>query len=226
MLSTLQLVERLKAKPLFTLNQFCLLTGHPRKYAAVLLHRLAKRGILFRIERGKYTAHDDPLLFSSHIVQPSYLSLWTALSFHGLTTQLPRDVFVAAKSRPRKLKFRETTIAFIRAEPWGFQKRGYRGMDIFVAEPEKLLIDILATGIVPFSEMEELLAGIDAEKAVAYALRTGNRSLMKRVGFLLEERGYAADKLLSYLDRNLVALVKGGKRKGHVNPKWRLLDNR
>lgn len=226
MLSTLVMVDRLKEKPLFTINQFCLLTGLPKRYAAVRLNRMVKNGVIFRIEKGKYTAHDDPLLFSSHLIQPSYLTLWSALAFHGFTTQLPREVFVAARARPRKLMFGKTSIVFIRAEPWGFQKTAYRGMDVFIAEPEKLLIDIVATGLVPLSETEELFMAIDAKKTAAYALKVGNKALLRRIGFLLEEHGNAAEELFSHRDGNYVALVRGGKRKGHINRKWRIIDNR
>ena len=226
MLPSLAMMDRLKEKPLFTINQFCLLTGLPKRYAAVRLNRMVKKGVIFRIEKGQYTAYDDPILFSSHIVQPSYLTLWSALAFHGFTTQLPREVFVAARARPRKLVFGETTIAFIRAEPLGFQKAAYRGMDIFVAEPEKLLIDIVATGLVPLSETEELLTAIDPKKVAAYALRTENKALIRRIGFILDEHRYAAENLLSQRDGNYIMLVKGGRRKGHINRKWRIIDNR
>lgn len=226
MLSSLQLVERLRTKPLFTLNQLSLITGHRKSYAKVLAGRLVKKGVIFRVERGKYTAHEDPMLFSSHIVQPSYLTLWTALSFYGLTTQLPREIFVASRVRKWPLRFGDTRINFIRLEPWGFLKMPYRGMEIFVAEKEKLLLDIIATNLVPVAETGELIEEADTQKVMEYSLRTGNRSLIKRVGFLLEEHGIGAENLRKMGDNNYILLIKRGKKKGKRNRRWKLTDNR
>lgn len=226
MFSTFRVLEYFKRFPVFTLNQFSLKTGHAKAYAKVFLHRLVKKGFVYRIERGKYTVYDAPLLVASHIVQPSYLTLWTALSFYGLTTQLPRDIFVACRAQKKAVVFQDTRIRFVSAQPDGFTKVQYQGVQIFMAEREKLLVDILNTGLVPSSELEELVHEINIKKMVAYLLKTGNKSLMKRVGFLLEQYGRKAPKLLKQKDANYVPLLKTMKRKGKKNTTWRIIDNR
>ncbi len=226
MLSTFRLLEYFKRFPVFTLNQFSLKTGHAKTYAKVFLHRLVKKGLVYRIERGKYTVYDTPLIIASHIVQPSYLTLWTALSFYGLTTQLPRDIFVACKSQKKAVIFQDTRIRFISAKPDGFTKVLYQGVQIFIAEKEKLLVDILNTGLVPSSELEELVSEIDMQKMVTYLLKIGNKSLMKRVGFLLEQYGRRAPELLKKIDANYVPLLQTMKRKGKKDKTWKIIDNR
>ncbi len=226
MLSALQLIKKLKTKPVFTLNQLSLITNYKKSYLKVLASRLVKKKIFFKIERGKYTVHNDPLLFSSHIVQPSYLTLWTALRFYDLTTQLPREIFVAYKRRKKTIIFKKTKINFVCLNPWGFGKKNYLGMDIFVAEKEKLFLDILTAGIVPWSEIDELMEKIDDKKLIEYSLKTKNKSLIKRAGFILEEYGCQTDKLKGFIDSNYVYLIKKGRKKGRKNRKWRIIDNR
>lgn len=229
MLSTFHLLEYFKRFPVFTLNQFSLKTGHAKNYAKVFLHRLVKKRLVYRIERGKYTLYDEPLLIASHIVQPSYLTLWTALSFYGLTTQLPNDIFVACKAQKKKVVFQNTKIHFVPAQPDGFTKVQYQGVQIFMAEKEKLLVDILNTGLVPPAELEELIPEIDIQKMTAYLLKTNNKSLMKRVGFLLENFGRKAPELFKPRDANYLLLFPTLKRKvkrGKINKTWKIIDNR
>lgn len=226
MLSAFQLIKKLETKPLFTLNQLSLITNYKKSYLKVLVNRLVKKKILFKIERGKYTVYSDPLIFSSHIVQPSYLTLWTALRFYDLTTQLPREIFVAYKRRKKTINFQKTKINFVCLAPWGFGKKNYQGLEIFVAEKEKLFLDILAAGITPWSEIDELMEKIDDKKLIEYALKTKNKSLIKRAGFILEEYGCRADKLGKFVDNNYVYLVKKGRKRGKKNKKWKIIDNR
>lgn len=226
MLSTLKLLEKLREKPLFTLNQLSLITRYKKSYLKVLVNRLAKKKIIFRLEKGKFTVHEDPLIFSSHIIQPSYLTLWTALSFYGLTAQLPLEIYVASMKKKKPISFNKIKINFIKLELWGFQKKNYQGIEIFIAEKEKLLIDIISTNIVALSEIDELIKEIDKKRMIEYSLRTKNKSLIKRIGFLLEKYDINTEKLINLIDNNYILLTKKGKRKGKKNKKWKIIDNR
>jgi predicted transcriptional regulator of viral defense system len=71
--------------------------GIPR----VVLSRLAARGVLERVDRGLYRLADAPppqdesLVAVAARVPQAVFCLLTALQFHELTTQLPRQVWIA-----------------------------------------------------------------------------------------------------------------------------------
>lgn len=227
-MNALTLLQHLKAYPLFTFNEFVRLTRKSAPYCRTSLYRLKKRKLIFEIEKGKYTVHEDPLVFSSHILSPSYISFWTALRFYNLTEQLPLTIMIASPKSKKKISFRHTTIAFYKTKHlWGYTKMRYSKFDIFVADAEKSIIDCLLSQSVPFAEIFKALSSPDIaiEKLKAYALKTKNRSLIKRVGYLLEKRGCNAEELLPFIDYNYVLLDTLRGKKGQKNKKWRILDN-
>ena len=73
----------------------------PADKMAQQLHRLTQRGWLRRLKRGLYALPDrflsSPLReleIGAALVFPSALSHWSAWHYHGLTEQIPRDVFL------------------------------------------------------------------------------------------------------------------------------------
>ena len=143
-MKTIQLLSLLKNFPLFTFNDFVKITKQSSEYCRTSLYRLKKQKFIFEIERGKYTVYDDPLIFSSFIVQPSYLSSWSALRYYNLTDQLPIAIFLSTpKTRPL-INFNGTKIIFLKTKyMWGYKRVRYFDWDIFMAEPEKAVIDSL-----------------------------------------------------------------------------------
>ena len=53
-------------------------------------------------EKGKYTEHE--FVLASSIVQPYAIAYWSALSYWGLTSQIPNTVFIQTTKRSKKLK--------------------------------------------------------------------------------------------------------------------------
>lgn len=225
----IELVKRLGKYPLFTLNDFARITGGSPEYCRVSLYRLKREGLVFRVERGKYTAFDDPMVFASHIVVPSYISFWTALRFYNLTEQLPLDIMVASPKTRKNLEFRGTKIRFFKSrELWGYRKQRYGGFDIFVAEPEKAIVDSLLLRNTPFDEIAKAIfsKGVDEKRLAGYALRTGNGSLAKRLGCLMEAADLDASALAKDLDSNYVPLDWAMGKKGKRIGRWRVIKNR
>ena len=90
----IHLIKELEKYPLFTLKDLKEIINKGNEYSKLVLHRLKKDNLIFKIERNKYTIHNDPLIFLSSIVWPSYISCWTALRYYNLTEQLPQVFFV------------------------------------------------------------------------------------------------------------------------------------
>lgn len=225
----IQLLKKLEEYPLFTMNEFVRITGKSPEYARTMLYRLKKEKLLYRIEKGKYSVHDDPMAFSSYIVIPSYISFWSGLRLHNLTEQLPKDIMIASAKPKHEIDFQGTRIRFFKTKQlWGYKKERYAGFDIFVAEKEKSIIDCLLLKNLPFDEVAKAVARkeLDEKKLAEYAIRVKNISLMKRLGYVMEYFGMDAEMLIKLLDNNFIPLDWNAPKKGEKNKKWKIIVNR
>lgn len=225
----IQLLKKLEEYPLFTMNEFVRITGKSPEYARTMLYRLKKEKLLHQIEKGKYSVHDDPLVFSSHIVIPSYISFWSALRFHNLTEQLPKNIMIASAKSKHEINFHGTKIRFFKTKQlWGYKKERYASFEIFVAEKEKCIIDCLLIKNTPFDEIAKAVAKkeLDEKKLAEYAIRVKNISLIKRLGYIMEYFGLDAEALAKHLDSNFVLLDWNAPKKGEKNKKWKIIVNR
>ncbi len=223
------LLKRLEEYPLFTMNEFVRITGKSPEYSRTMIYRMKKEKLLYHIEKGKYTVHEDPLVFSSHIVIPSYISFWSALRFHNLTEQLPKDMMIASPKPKNAINFQGTRIRFFKTKHlWGYKKERYAGFEIFVAEKEKCIIDCLLLKNAPFDEVAKAVAKkeLDEKKLAEYAIRTKNITLMKRLGYMMEYFGLGAESLAKHLDNNFIPLDWNAPKKGEKNKKWKIIVNR
>ncbi|MBI2574908.1 hypothetical protein HYV82_03415, partial [Candidatus Woesearchaeota archaeon] len=174
-----------------------------------------------------YTLHSDPLIFSSYIVTPSYLSLWTALRYYNMTAQQPYGIFVMSPVTRKSIKIDASTITFAATNHmFGYKRERYGDFDIHLAEPEKAVVDALLFKL-PVEDIKLALENeeLDFSRMAEYATRTGNISLIKRLGYLLESRT-GSSYGLAPMDRNYVPLDYLGRPKGRKNRKWRLIVKR
>lgn len=191
-------ITELKKFPYFTgkmLNAF-----YKNKYPSISITRWLKHDKIKKIEKGKYTLHENPLIYATTLCSPSYCSLRSALSYYQLTNQIPIKIQVMTKKQKKSI----LEIDFITTPyMFGYKKEHIEGFDVFIAEKEKLLIDCVLypkEGIMP-NELQELLKeDLDLEKIADYLLRINNLNLIKRVGYLLEKN----DKhIYSYFKKKL-----------------------
>ena len=108
---------------------------------------------------------------------------------------------------------------------FGYKKERYEDFDIFIAEKEKTIIDALLFKL-PIEDICYAVenADLDFEKLVNYAKKTKNISLMKRLGYILENKKNNSYGLKA-TDNNYVKLDYLKKNKGKKDKKWRLLIN-
>lgn len=209
-------------RPLFTLNEAERALGIKRASLRQKLSRHTDRGDLIRIERGKYTAHSDPLVYATHIETPSYLSLWSGLRWYDLTTQQPTRVQVITAINRDDL---DEVEFFTSKNLFGFGKHRYEGFEVFVADRERLLIDCLTRSQVSVADLTELVSIADIETTVHYANRYGTKALKKRLGYLFEHvRGEVREEL-QVEDRNYPVLDLARPADGPTDPAWRLKVN-
>ncbi|MBM3209271.1 hypothetical protein FJZ40_03195 [Candidatus Shapirobacteria bacterium] len=103
--------------------------------------RLVKRGVLQKINRGKYAVYGkniSPEKIACQIYYPSYLSLRTTLSRNGVINQIPRQIQLVTSRKSHRTYISGNEIVYRQIRPdlyWGyFQQSAY---------PEKALLDLL-----------------------------------------------------------------------------------
>ncbi len=225
-MKTVILLKILEKYPLFTANELCKITNKSPEYSKNVLFRLNRQGFIKRIEKGKYTVHNDALIFASYLMTPSYFSLWTALRYYNMTGQQPVSIFVMAPRSKKAIKFSNAMIIFISTKHmFGYKKERYMDFDIFIAEREKAIIDALLYKI-PIQDIIRALDDkeINFERLLEYAKKTKNKSLIKRLGFLLEHKKKNILGLKA-MDNNYIKLDYLGKKEGKKNKKWKVVVN-
>lgn len=133
------------------------------KSLRVTLFRLTKRGILRRLRRNLYEVilrPSDVLEVANTAYQPSYISFTYCLGKLGISNQIAYEIEFATPKKTRRIEIRDRSIVFRKIKKDLFF--GYTLKDnVFIAEPEKALLDTLylkTKGLTTLSE-EELNLG-------------------------------------------------------------------
>jgi predicted transcriptional regulator of viral defense system len=118
-----------------------------RSAATRALGRLAAAGLVLPVRHGLWSLDPriDPLLLPEHLTAPypSYVSLLSALSLHGMISQVPRVVFVASLAPTRRLATRVGVFSVHRLGPRFFGGFETTAKGVRLATPEKALLDTL-----------------------------------------------------------------------------------
>lgn len=180
------LIQKVTEKPVFGVNDL-VQKNIPRDYAKKILHELFKSGKITRIERGKYTVLDDILIVATHLTEPCYVSMWSALSIQKLTNQVPFSVeIVTTRQRfNRKIMFNNTPIIFytVRLEMmYGYENIIWKEhIRIPVAKPEKIIIDALYFRTIAAEELNDIIATTNKKLLRSYAKLTQDTYVNKMV---------------------------------------------
>ncbi len=117
--------------------------------AYVLCHRYTAKGLFIRLKKDFYVleanwkryGERDFFRLANHLQTPSYVSLGSALSFHGVTTQVQKN-WIESVALRRTIQFQASGTAFHyfkinRSLYSGFEKQA----DMFLAKKEKAFSD-------------------------------------------------------------------------------------
>ena len=174
-----------------------------------ILYRLTRKRWLLRLEKGKYlllpleagsegsyTIHE--FVIAAHLVEPYAIAYASAFSFHNLFDLLPDTVFLAT-TRPKDdvivdelgLRFRFVTL--VPHKFFGLQTVTIEEHPVRITRPSKTLVDGLdrpglCGGIVEVTKAISRYASDHGkwDRVTADAERVGNRTVFKRLGYLIE----------------------------------------
>ena len=195
-------------KAIFTIEDASRLLGPGAKK---IVHRLATKKWVLPLKRGLYAmvpldvgvkgsdafvVHN--FVVASMLTEPYYIGYWSALNHHGLTDQIPRTTFIATTKAKHPVQVLDAEYYFVKLTQrkfFGWQEVEIEDHAIRISSPEKTIADCL--------DHPELCGGIEQiaraiyfyhdeinlKRAVEYARRMRNSTILKRLGYMLDATG-------------------------------------
>jgi predicted transcriptional regulator of viral defense system len=158
-----ELLNNLRSTPkaFFTISDLEKITGMGRKSLYVSLNRWVKKGVLRRAGRNIYVVEGEPVKLEAIAGQayfPSYMSFESALSRSGVLNMVPHSLLFATTRKTKSVTLLERRVDYRHLKPglyFGFTHEE----GLYVAEPEKALLDLLyfhsfGKATIPSEEMD------------------------------------------------------------------------
>lgn len=149
------------------------------------IQRLEKQKIIKKIINGKYLfsmSHAEEFAIAHFIMNPSYVSLESALSFYGIMTGFSYSITSISTKPPKTVIVDEKEYSYSHINPslfWGYEKNG----QFLIADKEKTLIDYIYFSLkglrtpLDFDEIDT--TQIDKSRLLEYSRRWGDRRIIK-----------------------------------------------
>jgi predicted transcriptional regulator of viral defense system len=223
-----ELADRMKKSKIavFSIEDICRLGGIGRGEAYVYIHRMLERKLIRRVQRGRFTVHEDPFVVSSQLITPSYISFLSSLYLHGKLEQSINSIFIVTPVKKAPMRIMDMDVRFVKFRPdlvFGFRKVRKGESYVSLAEVEKTIVDILyLPRYARISTVANLMREVDAQKLEAYARRMGE-PVVRRTGYLLDLAGVAHS--LRPGTKSVYKLNPSIGRLGSMDRKWLLYIN-
>lgn len=204
-----------------------------------ILENLVHKGILSRIERGKFckSTFRDEKVIGTFIVKQGVVAYWTALNLHGLTEQFPNIIFIQTPHKKSDKSIFGVDYKFVKisgTKRCGIIKEGYGNHGYFITDVEKTVVDCfdLPQYSGGYAELIRAfnVAPLSDERMIKYCDAVNNIAATKRMGFLaelFEKKGlktfvrYAKNKIRDAYN----PFDPQGADTGSFNAEWRLRLN-
>jgi predicted transcriptional regulator of viral defense system len=172
-----------------------------------------------------YLKGTSEFLVGSHLGWPAYVSFRSALSWHGFTDQMPNTIYYAS-TRYHKPVGNFRFAALSNGRFFGYEDAG----GFAVADKEKAIVDSLllprySGGMKQVAEaFSQGISKLDKKKLADYAIRMESKAVVRRLGFLLDENGTRAPRVLrESAGSGFCLLDPAAGKKNKFNKDW-LLD--
>lgn len=224
-----------------------------RDEAARITGYLASKGWLSRVRRGLFTVvpleadapeawRADPWLVAARVFAPCYIGGWSACEHWSLTEQLFRSILVvsAEPQRNTRITVQGTEFRVVHRKPETLfgTRMIWRGRErVAVSDPTRTVVDVLDDPLIGggIRNIADILAEYfsaehrDEDLLVEYADRLGNRTVFKRLGYLLESLEVDAPDLIescrSRRSAGIAKLDPSIRSGGRITKRWGLRIN-
>jgi predicted transcriptional regulator of viral defense system len=232
---------------IFTISDAQKITKKCHATTRKLINRLIDKKWLIRLVPGKYLIvplsagenaefSENWYVVAKHLIEPNlyYLSHYSALDIHEMTTQPLMTVYITTPVRRRVSKVLGASFLFHYAKQskfWGIE-------DVWVKPTERVRVSDLERTIVDCLNNPTLCGGISElakglwikrndinySKLKKYVERFGSKAVAKRLGFLLELYGVAdkgmIEKLRKFVTPSFVLLDSSLPATGKYQSSW------
>ncbi len=215
-----------KDKAVFTLPEAQEAAGVSDYAIRLILSGLVKKKWLIRLTSGKYLIipleagaegehTENWFVIAKNLIEPKpyYISHYSALDIHEMVTQPVMTVYISSPIRRIPKNILGATFRFIYTKSedlWGLE-------DVFVTQSQQVRTSDLERTIIDCLDRPDLCGGIseaakgiwtkrneiDYKKLVDYTLRRGRKSVIKRLGFLLETYSLGSEDVISRLQKEI-----------------------
>jgi len=185
---------------------------------------------------------EDPWIVANKTLAPCYIGGWSACEHWGLTEQIFREIVVFTSRRLRRHLIRVQEAAFrikriSREKIFGTKVVWRKQVRVSVSDPSRTLVDILddprlgggmkhVAAIVAAYFRGELR---DDRLLMEYAAKLDNRTIYKRLGYLIETLNLDAKAVLdacrTRISSGITYLDPGVGKRGRIVRRWNLLLN-
>jgi predicted transcriptional regulator of viral defense system len=141
------IADEAKSRPIIRISDFAKRYGLSAITIQKALSRQVQKGFVERVSPDIYVnklARIDPRELVAILRPNSYISLESALSEYGISTQVPTRLTCISDSYTRDINSDSIHIAFHKIKKhlfWGFTEKKGRYFSYRIAEPEKALLD-------------------------------------------------------------------------------------
>ncbi|MGR3320044.1 MAG: type IV toxin-antitoxin system AbiEi family antitoxin domain-containing protein [Candidatus Anammoxibacter sp.] len=240
-------------KNLFSIEEAAEIIDVPIKETRLYLSYLARRGWLARVKRGLYISvplgidnpheyKENPWLVADRIFSPYYIGGWSATEHWGLTDQIFNSVFVFT-SRPfrhKNIVVQGSNFALKFSNEGVFKHTKGVWIDnvkIRISDPVQTIVDVLddpATGggirhVADIIENYFTSEYKEEAKLLDYIKEKGNKTIYKRLGFILERLNISSGVVVAVcrenISRGYSAFDPKIRNKGIYSRRWNLRVN-
>lgn len=240
-------------KNIFSVKDAAEIMGLPIKNARLYLSYFARRGWLSRIKPGLYMSvplgiinpqeyRENPWIVANRVFSPCYIGGWSAAEHWDLTDQIFSSIFVFTgrlfRKKNVKIQGTDFVLKLVRKKNIGHTKGVWiENVKVQVAEPTQTIVDMLddpavGGGIRHITEIVKNYFNSehrnDSELS-KYISENNNRTIYKRLGYIIETFNIQAPNLIEVYRENISAgysiLDPTIKNKGTFNRRWNLRVN-
>ena len=237
----------------FSIHEASKVLGIPRNKIRIILAYLVRKGWLSRVKRGLYISvplgtinpqeyKEHPWVVANHVFDPCYVGGWSAAEHWGLTDQIFNSVVVFTlrkfKNSSMNIQGTDFVIKRVGEKNFGVAKAAWiENIKVSVSDPLQTIVDILDDPSIG-GGMRHVTDVIQEyfksqyrndDEIIKYIDRKNNRTVFKRLGFLIESIGIDAVKLKETCEKKISAgfslLDPAIEARGHFNSKWNLRIN-
>lgn len=201
----------------------------PREEAQKLLARWCKSGWLSRIKQGAYIALpleassgistlENPFIIADSLYNPGYVGGFSAVKYWDFSEQIIETQYYFTTKQVRNLRpvlgdtqFRLKTV--LPYKVFATKALWYGSKKVLISDPSKTIVDLLddprlVGGMTVVSDIfREYMASdyCDFQKLLSYATTMQNKTILKRLGFMVDVKFDQMPEPLIGMERNLSA---------------------